>query len=359
MKKLHDYFTIALFFLPVLLFAAAFVIGGAPAQLLAEHNKTASLNEHIRENVPLTQSWKELYSRTCAKLGQHEMFGVYDTGDRLVRVFSDYNDNTVGASIDAINAFNNSYPSLPAYVMIVPTASGIYRAELPAPVDAVDQQALIEELYYRINAQVTPLDVWGALYSSRDDYIYFRSDDRWTVQGAYAAYSAAIPKLGGSIFSISNYDVDHTNVEFYGGLSAASADKNIQPDMISVYRSKFGSYIKSCDVLYENGSVDERKSVYSKRGLKSSDKYSYFFGTTQYRSVNIETNSADLPRLLVIGSDYANCFVPLLAPHYSGITLLNSREFFSGNTEELADPKKFDQVLFLFDLENFCEGSAH
>ena len=363
MRKLLENMTSVVFFALLAVIMVCVIINGrhdfaSMFRRQPESDIHSECTELLSDSLPLKRSWNELYSHTARAFGKEELFGIYyeKTGDRLI----DLNDCSTGSftdeSVNAVNRFHGAFPELPMFAMIIPTASGIYRGRLPVQSAAADQQKLIDDIYYNIDAEVTPLDVWSALYSARDDYIYFRTDDRWTPQGAYCAYAATAAKLGLVPYSISNYDVDYTHTEFRGELAEQSGIYDSVPDMINVYRCKFGSYIKSCEVLRADGTLDKRSSVYSKSGLRSDDKYAYFLGTVHYKTVTVKTAAEDEPKLLMIGSDYASCFLPFLAPHYSEILLADPYEFAEGETlSELADVRGYDRVFMLIDVNSFCE----
>ena len=359
MKKILDTISIVLFFAVILLIGAAVFLNGklTPAMLLSEKKNGQDMGDMIAGNFPMRNSWNELYSRTSRAIGQEEIFGIYYErgGDRLIKIFSQDECRFTDSSITAVNDYHRARARMPVYLMLIPGASGIYRGRLPLPSEAADQQKLIDDIYYKIDSEVIPLDVWGALYAARDDYVYFRTTDRWTPQGAYEAYTASISKLGLTPYSLSNYDVDFTNAEFRGQLAEKSGIFDTAPDTINVYRCKYGSYIESCSVLRTNGMIDTRSSVYSKNGLRSDDKYAYYLGTIHYKTARIKTAAEDAPKLLMIGTDYASCFLPFLAPHFSEIALVNPFELEEGEKIlQYVEPGQFDQTLILCDVESFC-----
>ena len=363
MRKLLENITSVVFFTLLAVMLICVLINGRQGfaglvKSLPEGNIRSECLKLLGESVPMKSVQKELYSRTARTLGKEELFGVFHekTGDRLIKITDCGTGAYTDVSVDAVNRFHEKFPKLPVYTMIVPTAAGIYRGRLPMRSEAADQQKLIDDIYYNIDAEVTPLDVWSSLYSARDDYIYFRTDDRWTPQGAYSAYAATVAKLGLTPYSLSNYDVDHTNTEFRGALASESGIYDTLPDMINVYRCKYGSYIKSCEVLRADGILDKRSSVYSKNGLRSEDKYAYFLGTVHYKSVKITTAAEEEPKLLRIGSDYASCFLPFLAPHFSEILLIDPYELEEGEgLSQFAEVGDYDRLLMLIDADSFCE----
>ena len=354
MKKFFDYVTIVIFFAFCIFPLAGSLFSDAKDQ---NDGGLRGIGDHLKYSFPMKQSWDRLYSVTARTLGQREFYGVYyDEADgRLIKLFTEYDEKKLGRSVGTLNRYKKQHSRMPVYSMIVPTASGIYRENLPEALEAVDQQKLIDDIYYRIDEDITPLDVFSRLYSVRDSYIYFRSDDRWTQTGAFEAYMAVARKLGASPYGAENYDIEFTNVPFCGQLSDISFITDIQPDMIDAYRCKYGSYIRSCSAIRER-QIYTKASVYSRRALSNPDKYTFFLGSTDYRSVQIDSTADDQPSILIIGSDYANCFVPFLAPNYSKITLINPAEMGDKKLSDIVTPEDYDMTLFLFDTETFCEG---
>lgn len=360
MRRLIEVITVVLFFGFAAVGGVMTVLGGRGelAASAESDESAAAFQQAASESFPMSDKMLVLYARCAHLFGQRSFGGVYHDadGERLIDVHSGLDTDAAYASCEAIGRFHRLAPTLPAYVMLVPTASGIYREHLPDTLGADDQQKIIDELYYAIDPDVTPLDVFGSLYKVRDNYIYYRTDDRWTPQGAYAAYAASIQKLGGTLYSVQNYDVEYTHVEFLGSLADRSGVRSVPSDRINAYRCKFGSYVKSCDVTHD-GVTDNRTSVYSRSGLTKADKYSFFLGASDLSTAKIVTTAESMPKLLLIGSDYAHCFVPFLLPHYSEIMLIDPDDLPEGkNVTDIIDPKDYDQVLFLCDLDSFSKS---
>ena len=320
--------------------------------------KTAE--EYAAENFPMKKNWTSLYSKTAWLTGQRIFNGVYCDikNDRLINIFTEPDKEKTAAAVNAVNGFHEKFSDIPTYIMLAPTASGVYRSDMPESAEATDQQKLIDDLYYNISVDIAPLDVFNALYSSRDNSVYFRTEPYWTQLGAYEAYNASASKLGLTPYTLSNYDMDYTHVYYSGALAEKSGLLTVTPDTINAYRCKYGSYVRSTKLIIDKQTYT-KTSVYSKNGLRSENKYSYFLGADKFKCAQIETTGKDLPSLLIIKSDYANCFVPFLAPHYSKITLLDPSQLEEKETiYDFADPSDYDQILFLYDVENFCTAQG-
>ncbi|MFR4023082.1 MAG: DHHW family protein [[Eubacterium] siraeum] len=55
---------------------------------------------------------------------------------------------------------------------------------------AADQKLFIKDCYDSVPS-ITGIDVYSALSSAKNDYIYYRTDHHWTSYGAYLGYAEA------------------------------------------------------------------------------------------------------------------------------------------------------------------------
>lgn len=361
MKKVLNCISIIMFFAVTAMIGVSTVFfqHGKPfKKALEQHgNVRQAAEDYAVSNFPFKANWESLCARSAELTGRRQFRSVYHDKERdmLVDVFSEYDKSRRDKNVADINAFYKKYKGTSMYIMLAPTASGIYRSELPDSAGAIDQQKLIDDIYFDIDEAVNPLDVFSALYSARDSYIYFRTDPYWTQAGAYEAYSAAIGKMGSAPYTLANYDMDYSHVYYRGELSAKSGVRRVSEDTITACRCKYGSYVKSVKMLRDKQTYS-KTSLYNSAGLNSADKYSYYLGASNFKCTRVVTTGKDLPKLLIIKSDYANCMIPFLAPHYSEITLVDPGMLEEGEKlEDLADPADYDQVLFLYDVQTFCE----
>lgn len=363
MIKTLDYISIIMFFAitAVLGIFMIFIRTENAEQKNTEYTDNSCIRtaeKYAEENFPFRNNWQSVYARISKLLG-NRMFGdIYldSCNNRLIQVFSEYDSDTANSNIDAINSFFDARSRIPCYIMLVPSASGIYHEDMPESLGAIDEQKLIDEIYYDINEKIIPLDVYNPLYSMRDSYIYFRTDPYWTQMGAYEAYAASASKLGFTAYTVSNYDVDYTHVDYQGSLSRLAGIKTKRDDTINSYRGKYGSYVKSTK-LRRDKQTYAKTSVYNSSGLQNSNKYSYFFGNDNFKCAEIETASENDDSLLIIGTEYANCFVPFLAPHYSHITLIDPEKFDDDDTlASFTNIDEYSQIMFLYDIVSFCNS---
>ncbi len=350
MKKIFDVINIVLFFAIISVISLSSILLGSD-DIIAAYGKTD--RRQVTADFPMAKGFHTLYSKTSLIIGSREFGSIYydKENQRLIDRIDAPSDESMDRAASSVNNFFYRYGGRPFYIMIVPTASGIYRSDIA--VNCADQQLIIDRLYYTVDQEIVPLDAFNALYSARDDYIYFRTDRYWTQLGAYHAYAAAASKLGFQPYTAANYDIDYTHVEYQGALADKSGVYAARPDSVNAYKCKYGSYIKSLKLTTENGILD-RTNVYRTGSLKTNDKYSYFLGADDYKCAEITTTNDTLPSLLIVCSDYANCFAPFLAPHYSKIAMVDVSDLESGErVSDYADPTEYDSVLFLLDFESF------
>ena len=89
------------------------------------------------------------------------------------------------------------------------------------------------------------------------------------------------------------------------------------------------------------------------RLCRQKDQYSSFLGSNQ-PVVTVKTDSPSGKKLLVIKDSYAHSLVPFLSNHYSEITMVDLR-YINTSLDEKVPLDEYDQVLFVYNVENFTE----
>lgn len=368
MNKISKIVTIVLFFGLLLVLPIVTVI--SPKQTFSEienkslakfpefsiesvknQNYMKGIEEFISDNFFARTDWIGIKTDAELLSGKKEIKGVYILDNRLVEKGETPNSVTVQKSIDAINNFSTKI-NRPVFVMIAPTAEGIYSEQLPANAPKFDQKAFIDYVYERINNKnIVSLDAYSALFPTRDEYIYYRNDHHWTTLGAYYAYASTIKKMGFPPVLLNKYDIEHASNDFKGTLYSKSLYNGIKADTLDFYHYSGGTAVTS--VLVNNGiDTKEYNSMYFKDFLSKKDKYSAFLGTNQ-PLVTIKTNSTNGNKLLILKDSYAHCYVPFLTQHYSEITLVDLR-YINIGLDQMVNIKDYNQILFLYNASTFA-----
>ncbi|MFT3951111.1 MAG: DHHW family protein [Oscillospiraceae bacterium] len=297
-------------------------------------------------------SWTALHIRLRLACGASSVNGVYFLENRYADRTTDIPAAGLDQSVAAVKSFAQS-TKIPVYMMLVPSAAGIYFDDLSPLEPNADQKSIIYGVYEALGKDVIPLDAYSVLYSARDEYIYYRNDMHWTPLGAYYAYTAAAAKMGNGAVKLSNYDIRHVSDGFYGSYYAQAPLAKYEADSIDLYTPKNGVSVESVEVYDTNENVRTYQTLYFSRYLEGLNKYNYYLGAPS-PLMKITTNSESGKKLLVVKDSFAQCFLPYLTQHYSSITVVDlscSDESFSA----LADGD-YDQILLLYGIGDFAGG---
>lgn len=286
--------------------------------------------------------------------GKKNFDNIYILKDRLVEI-TEFDKDRLDKNISQINDFSENTDT-PVYVMLAPTAAGIYSAKLPAYTSNTDQREMIDNIYYDLDSRIDTIDTFFPMYSARNNYVYYRTDRKWTSFGAYFAYADGIKELGFEPVALSNYDQEYSSNSYYGGLYNELCYNRIGADRVNIFRSKYKTTVDSVE-LYREDQVLTSKSVYFRSALKTADKTAIFLQGDNFTKATVKTTAEDAPKLLIIKGSYANTLVPFLTPHYSEITLVDPDKLKEeGKTlSDVADTSEYDQILFMYDCDQFAD----
>ncbi len=309
------------------------------------------LDTYVSDHFVMRSNWMTAKTTIEKFLGKYEFEGVYVLDDKMVEKLEEPDQEIIDRNIAGINNFAQA-TGLPCYVMLVPTAGEIYREELPKYAPQFDQKEFINDVYYQLDDSITRLDVFSTLYSTRDEYIYYRTDHHWTSLGAYYAYYSTMNQMGITPLSIDKFDIEHASSSFQGTLYSQAIVNTIKPDTIDYYTSREGGNIVEYRVPGANGeSVYD--SIYMRDYLNVKDKYSSFTGANAALNTII-TDVENGEKILVIKDSYANCYMQFLSKHFSEISMVDLRyappipfQFF------IKDLDSYDKVLFLYNASSF------
>lgn len=308
------------------------------------------LEKYVSDHFAGRIGWIKIKTNLENALGKYEQNGIYILENRLVERVSEPDNEAVGKTISAVNTFAEKN-ELPVFFMLVPTSAEIYADELPENAPNVNQKSFTEYVYGRLDKTINTIDVYTAMNTNREKYIYYRTDHHWTTLGAYFAYAAAGKKMGYVPAPEDMYDVEHAGTDFRGTFYSKALYDGIEPDTLDLYHLASGDTVREVLVTSEYGKEPESyDSMYFREYLEVKDKYSSFLGTNK-PIVTIKTGS-DGGKLLIFKDSYAHCFAPFLTEHYSEITLVDMR-YINISYKEFIDPSDYDQALFLYNVSSF------
>lgn len=314
---------------------------------------TGELNAYITDHFAGRSGWIAAKTAMETQLSEGIVNGVYVSEDRLLDAeISSRAPATFNA--DIFNEYTENYDGA-VYFAAIPSSSGVYGDELPEHTVTLPENQQIATLYNQLSGDIRKIDAYNILKMLNDNYIYYRSDTKWTCYGAYCVYRTVIQKLGFLPTPYDKYSIAHVTDSFRGNLYNRTLSEKPKADILDIYEYPDGAEMVSCNCIDVRGNIRE-SSLYDLSKLDSSYMYSMYMGD-DVPVVKITTSVNNDRRLLVIKDSYADCFIPFLIQHYSEITVV-SPEALSGKLTDYLDPDSYGQTLFLFGIENLGDRTS-
>lgn len=236
-----------------------------------------------------------------------------------------------------------------AKVMLVPTADNIITEKLPANAVYYDQTQLLEQVKNTVG-ETQFIDVYSILKEHSEEEIYYRTDHHWTTKGAYYGYQAWAEQQNETAYPYQLEKLKTVSDSFLGTLHS-KINISMKPDFIQCFPETFVRQVK---VTYDFRTTTN--TLYEEKYLSTKNQYAYFLDDN-HAFIEIETYQHNGKQLFLIKDSYANCMIPLLAPHYEKIYVLDLR-YYNGKLYDLIDScrtqTKMD-IMVLYNCIHFIE----
>ena len=308
------------------------------------------LSENIAADFFFGNELRSAAAQIGAKAGEPLVNGVYITEDRLLSIDEHSLSEGVNCA-NAVNAFAKDYEGA-VYFTAVPTSAGIYGDKLPSYLISVTEKQISEEILQNLDVKIRPIDAYTILKNLSENYIYYRSDTKWTSYGAYCVYRTVAQKLGFIPVSYDKYAIRHVSDNYCGNLYSRTGYMESRGDIIDIYEYDDGTEIVSCKGTDSQGVVQDI-SLYDMEALKSDNPYDLYLGKDM-DFIEIETTVNNEKSLLVIGDETADCLIPFLTKHYNEIDIV-SVDCFNGGSVEHINKADYEQTLFILGMEHISE----
>ena len=318
-------------------------------QAIADQEFMEGFDQYVADHFPLRTSWIGMKTELEYLSGQKEVNGVYILNDRLIEKIDEIDKQNVHQSIEAMNSFAERFRGSTS-LMLIPTASEIYKDRLPSDTSRIAQKEEIDQIYGQVKKILT-IDAYSSLMSNAQKSIFYRTDHHWTSLGAYLGYSAASKQLGYTPVAVERFNVEHASHEFRGSLYSKVIYDGVEPDDIDIYTYANSSYVRKVDI-FDGKQWTEADDIYHRDYLDKKDQYSVFLGQNQ-PIMTIYTNISNGNNLLIFKDSYSHSMVPFLALHYSKITLVDLR-YLTDSFENWVDLDDYHQALFCYNFKNFA-----
>ena len=295
----------------------------------------ADLESYLSDQFPLREQIVYAQSRLRYALGQREIGGAYICkAGRLMQKITDadINKNSLFAYADKIDRIAEKYP---VYVMYVPSAGAVNKAELPAGAAMYDYDTLYSELTAHLG-NAGCIDLSKCLSSAE---YYYKTDHHWNADGAYNAYAEFCAAKGEAAKAKESFALKSVATDFRGTLYSKALITKATDEILL-------PQAQPSEVTADGKSID----FYDYSALEMKDKYNIFQGGNH--GITEITGAAENGKTLIIFKDsFANSFVPFIVNDYSKIILVDERYAFI-SAEDFVNQTDPDEVLVLREIVN-------
>ncbi len=319
---------------------------------LINGNFSVKLIDFFSDQIAGRNKFMKIYADIASENSENKINGVFANENMLINGnvnLSDISDSVV----NKINSFTEKYNSS-FYFIAVPSSDGIYSNLLPEYIPEDFQSEQIQKFYDRLNPKIRKINAFNILRNFSSDYIYYRTDTKWTSYGAYCVYRTAIQKLGFIPVAYDKFTIEHITSDFKGNLYNISQCDIPKNDFIDIYYSD-NINIQNITAYDENLNQSSR-NLYDKSLLNSGYMYNIYLGENA-PALKIKTSVNNNKKLMVIKDSYADCFIPFLTQHYSEITVI-SADYHDFSFTDYFNIKGYEQIIFVLGIENLTSSDA-
>lgn len=300
--------------------------------------------------------WVQLKTRVDLLMGKRESNGVYKGKSKyLMEDIKTPNQEQMEHNLASMCSFQEAYPDIPMYMMLVPNAANVLSDKLPSFAVTRDQDKDFAEIQKALKGHLTWVDVSSAMKDHKSENIYYHTDHHWTSLGAkygYEALAEALQLDTSKEVELKPYAVSDS---FNGTLSATSGYETGYEEPMYVYLPKEEGTGPEVVVSYVE-EQEKKATLYDTSKLKEKDKYAMFLGGNS-GLIDIRTTADSTDRLLIVKDSYANSLVPFLTPYYREIFMVDPRYYY-GDIHEIMENNKITSVLFLYNGNTFVEDNS-
>lgn len=313
-------------------------------EALKEGEFTSQLDKWLADHFPLRDFFVGVKTGFELTVGEREINGVYIAKDGYLIEKYNTPENTEKI-VRAFGGLAEVVAPKDVYLMLVPTASVIYREKLPKGAPVSDQTKEMEYIYQ--NSGCIPIDVLGCLSAQKngEEPLYYRTDHHWTTYGAYTAYQEFCRVRGFEPVKLEELEKRVVTEEFKGTIYSKVHDYSREGDSIVIYENPS----QRLTVHYvDTGEISD--TLYNEEYLQKKDKYSFFLNNI-HPLIEITNEAAGTEETLVVIKDsYANCMVPFLVNHYQRIYVIDPRYYKEAVSELIKQEQTVGDVLLLYNM---------
>lgn len=371
-EKLHAGMTVALLALVLLVFTAADLLKAdrlfseTENRVLAQKPKLSlegilsgsyekEYEAYATDQFVHRDTWVMLKTRMDILLERKAIKGVYLAEDGSLieqHLPQNYDQAMADKRVGLLRELTERYPQ--TLVMLAPTADNIQSYKLPPYAVSYDQRQLLSQVKEAVGEERV-IDLFPILEEHREEPVYYRTDHHWTTLGAYYAYLEWARKVGYPPRSYDPKDLQTVSDTFLGTLHSR-INLPMEADTIQIFPRTNNRKVK---ITYDFAKEDD--SYYVPSYLEGKNQYGYFLDDN-HAFIEIETAyAANGKELFIIKDSYANSLIPILAPHYEKIYVLDLR-YYNGSLFSLMEQYVTHSrvsVLVVYNCIHFLEDFSY
>lgn len=318
------------------------------------------LEEYLKDQLWFRDKWITVKTGIQKACGNTDIGGAYvgKEGYDFEKITpEDVDEKLVARNIKAVSGYfdyaSETIDNARLSFLLVPTSGLIMADKLPEHARLFKQSGYIAQVKKNME-DYQFIDVRKELLAHNKEYIYYKTDHHWTMDGAYLAYKKWCDSTGHSYEDKDILEKNVVSYNFRGSLYSKILDADSESDSIWTYSPEGNApYAAHCSVTIDN--KDTMTGCFDNSKLQEKDKYAYFFGGN-YGEVHISSvpdGKTDTGRnLLVIKDSFANCFVPLVTMDYDHIYMVDLR-YYNGDMKTYLGDHDITDVLVLYNISNF------
>ena len=151
---------------------------------------TDKLTLYASDHFVGRSGWIAMRARLDSALCESISRGIYIDEERLLDTAPAV-DSGMTEAASAVNKFAENYDGA-VYFAAIPTSAGVYSSTLPGYLGNDTEKQQIDSFYNQLSSRIRTIDAYNILKMLSDNYIYYRTDPRWTSYRAYAVYRTVI-----------------------------------------------------------------------------------------------------------------------------------------------------------------------
>lgn len=320
------------------------------SQTLKDRTFIKDYDNFISDHLIFSNSLLKLKTRIELFIGKNKVNDIYINENMLIKDINQPSEKEILDKVNAINYFADIYDeSFQTHIMVVPTAIEIYSNQLPQYTSKLDQVHIIDNIYKQFK-NVSPILANPQLVSNSDSYLYYKTDTTLTSYGAYILYTTLSKELGYKPIAFDRFNTEYASHNFLGDLYSSILYGEDLEDNINLYHYSGENPIQDV-IKYEETGIRSYNSIFFREYLDSKNQNSVFLGNNE-DVIRIRCKNTNDKKLLIFSDETANPLMQFLPLHYQEIALVDL-SLLNHSIYEDIDLYYYDQVLFLYDLDNF------